>query len=59
MTTTTTPNVTANPAEIIMAMSFELGVSQWKIAFSTGLGQPPRIRTIAARDLTALAREIA
>jgi len=29
------------------------------MAFSTGLGQPPRIRSIAARDLAALAREIA
>jgi transposase len=59
MTTTTTPIMTGNPAEIVLAMSFELGVSQWKMAFSTGLGQPPRIRSVAARDLVALAREIA
>jgi hypothetical protein len=58
MTNTTTPNVTTYPAEIILAMSFELGVSEWKMAFSTGVGQPLG-RSIPARDLEALNREIA
>lgn len=59
MTTAATPNVTQNPAEPVLALSFELGASEWKMAFSTGLGQPPRFRTVPARDLSAAQREIA
>ena len=40
-------------------MSYELGWRSWKLAFSVGLGQKPRYRTIAARDLAGLALEIA
>lgn len=59
MTTATTPKVATNPAEPVLALSFELGVSEWKMAFSTGLGQPPRYRTVPARDLVAVEKEIA
>jgi transposase len=48
----------ANPAEPVLALSFELGTSEWKMAFSTGLGQPPRHRVVPARDLAAVQREI-
>lgn len=53
----TTPQI-ANAVEPVMAMAFELGASEWKIAFSTGLGQRPRFRTMPARDLARLAQEI-
>ena len=39
-------------------LAFELSWSQWKLAFTIGHGQPPRLRTIAARDLAALLKEI-
>src|SRR5262249_39884260 len=40
-------------------LAFELSWSQWKLAFTIGHGQPARLRTIAARDLAGLLREIA
>jgi transposase len=40
-------------------LAFELGWSQWKLAFTIGHGQPARLRTIAARDLAGLVKEIA
>ena len=39
-------------------MALELGWSQWKLAFTTGTGEKPRLQTIAARDLVGLQREI-
>jgi len=39
-------------------MAFELGEGNWKIGFTTGFGQQPRIRTIPARDLDTLATEV-
>jgi transposase len=43
----------------VLYLALELGWNSWKLAFTTGLGQSPRLRTIPARDLTALAGEIA
>jgi transposase len=40
-------------------LAFELGWSQWKLAFTIGPAQRPRQRTIRARDLAALEEEIA
>src|SRR5262245_64281333 len=40
-------------------LALELSWGQWKLAFTIGHGQPARLRTIAARDLAALLREIA
>jgi transposase len=40
-------------------LAFDLGWSEWKLALTIGHGQPPRLRTIRARDLEALQREIA
>src|SRR3990172_8052379 len=42
----------------VLHLAFELGQARWKLGFTTGLGQRPRERTIAARDLEALEREI-
>lgn len=39
-------------------LALELGWSEWKLAFTIGHGQPPRLRTIAARDLPALVKEM-
>jgi transposase len=39
-------------------LAFELGWKSWGLAFSTGFAQKPRLRTISARDLDALALEI-
>jgi transposase len=39
-------------------LAFELGNRDWKLGFTTSFGQPPRERTIAARDLAALVGEL-
>lgn len=46
-------------APVVLHMAFELGERCWKLAFSTGLGQKPRLRSVEARDLKALKKEIA
>jgi transposase len=59
MATTTAPGIATSGATAVLAMSLELGASEWKMAFSPGLGQAPRYRTIRAGDLGALQREVA
>lgn len=39
-------------------MGIEIGERQWKLGFSTGMGQRPRLRTIEARNLGRLEEEI-
>jgi transposase len=39
-------------------LAFELSWSQWKLAFTVGHGQPARLRSLGARDLTGLLTEI-
>jgi transposase len=57
---TTTASGTATTYEALMlAMSLELGATEWKMAFSPGLGQQPRLRTVAAGELEAVMKEIA
>lgn len=51
----TTP-IQTSAAELSLA--FELSASKWKIAFTVGLGQRARLRTIEARDLERLQIEI-
>src|SRR5262245_645796 len=52
--------MTAIPVEHVskttpgLHLAFELGWGQWKLAFTIGHGQRPRLRTVAARDLPAL-----
>lgn len=43
----------------VLFVAFELGWSEWKLAFTMGPAQKPRLRTIVARDLAALGRELA
>ncbi len=59
MRTTTAPVAATKSATQVLAMSLELGASEWKMAFSPGLGQPPRHRRVEAGDLEELKKEIA
>ena len=47
-----------NPNSKTLYLAFELSQSKWKLGFSTGLGQAPRIRNISAGNLDRLAQEI-
>ena len=49
------PTLSTTP---VLYLSLELGQKNWKLAFTVGLGQKPRLRTIAARDTEALMAEI-
>lgn len=40
-------------------LALDLGNREWTLGFTTGFGQPPRERKVAARDLAALASEVA
>src|SRR5262245_17032033 len=39
-------------------MAFELGQRSWKLGFSTGIGQRPRVRQIPAGAVEGIANEI-
>jgi transposase len=43
----------------VLYLAFELGWSEWKLAFTTGMAQKPRMRSVRARDLRGLELEIA
>lgn len=55
---TTTRATQSTTTALPVHLAFELGWSEWKLAFTIGHGQPPRLRTIRARDLDGLSREI-
>lgn len=42
----------------VVYLAFELAEKNWKLAFTTGLGQKARQRSVAAGDLEAVEREI-
>jgi transposase len=44
---------------VVLHLAFELGWTQWKLAFTIGHGQKPRQRSMRARDLATLELEIA
>jgi transposase len=46
------------PVSPTLYLAFELGWTSWDLGFTTGMAQKPRLRTIPARDLDALPREI-
>lgn len=58
MVTITTRPLQYNPNQAVLYLAFELGERYWKLGFTTGFGQRPRARTIAARDREALLGEI-
>ena len=43
---------------LILYFSFELGERNWKLGFTTGFGQRPRLRTVEARDVDAVRLEL-
>jgi hypothetical protein len=47
------------PAAPCLYLAFELGSTEWKLGFTTAPGAKPRVRTMPARDLARLTREIA
>ena len=42
----------------VLYLAFELGETEWKLAFTIGMGQKPRLRSMPARDLPRLHDEI-
>lgn len=47
-----------NEAQGTLYMAFELGNGEWRLGFTTGLGQKARERSIPARDVVAVKQEI-
>ena len=54
-TATHTKHPTKEP---VLYLAFELGDAHWKLGFTTGFGQKPRLRTIGAGDIAALEDEV-
>jgi transposase len=42
----------------VLYMALELSLTTWKLAFTTGAGQPPRLRSIPARATSSLLSEV-
>ena len=62
MRTTTRTNESTAPATIItttLLLAFELGERSWKLGFTTGFGQRPRIRQVPAGAVDRVLEEIA
>ena len=57
MTATHNTKSTASCAPVLY-LALDLGGSHWKLAFTVGLGQKPRLKTIAARSTPSLVLEI-
>ena len=49
-------NLLAQPT---LSLAFALGQETWKLGFTIGVAQPPRERTIPARDVARIQQEIA
>jgi len=58
METATTPKVASAAGEPVLCVAFELSASEWKMAFSPGMGQQPRHRVVRAGDLAKVREEI-
>ena len=56
VTETTQDNPTTNGQPLYMAL--ELSNTKWRLGFTIGLGQPPRLRKLEAQDLEGLMAEI-
>jgi len=57
MTATHTTNSTVSHAPVLY-LALDLGTRDWKLAFTVGLGQKPRLKTITARSTLSLVLEI-
>ena len=58
MTTTATHNEHSTP-ERVLFVALELSETTWKLGFTTGHGQQPRERTVAARQQGRVLQEVA
>ncbi len=58
MDTKSAQNALQDPFSPPLYLAFELSQKQWKLGFTVGVGQRPRIRPIQARDLSALQWEV-
>jgi transposase len=56
---TATRSVSIGSTSGTLDLAFELGWSEWKLAFATGPAEAPRLRARGARNLPALLQEIA
>jgi transposase len=54
----TTSTATIEPIKETLYLAFELGWGKWRLAFTVGRAQRPRLRSIEARDIEAVRREI-
>jgi transposase len=59
MTTTAPPNAHDTIPERVLLVAFALSEKTWKLGFTTGHGQKPRERSIAARSQTRVLPEVA
>jgi transposase len=59
MTRTTESTAATDTSSVTLLLAFELGERSWKIGFTTGMGQRPRIREIAAGGVDRVLEEIA
>ena len=59
MLTTVRDGVECNAMEPTLYMALELAEKRWKLGFSVGLGQRPRVRNIVGSDRQSLEREVA
>jgi transposase len=58
MMTTATHNEHGTTPERVLFMAFELSENTWKLGFTTGPGQKPRERPVAARNQARLLQEV-
>ena len=58
MTTTATHNGHDTTPECVLFVAFELSEKTWKLGFTTGHGQKPRERSIAACNQACLLQEV-
>lgn len=58
MRTETARAKSSEVGSVVLYLAFELSSGQWKLAFTVGWGQKPRLRSIEAGDLVGLEREI-
>ena len=59
MMQTMTRSTESSAAKVTLLVAFELGQQWWKVGFTTGLGQRPRTRRVAAGDVNAVQTEMA
>jgi transposase len=57
MTATHTADSTASNAPVLY-LALDLGTRDWKLAFTVGLGQKPRLKTVSARSTSDLLGQI-